>query len=81
MSMSYIQGLQNLLEGRKLKNSSYSFRALARDLEIDSSYLHKLLHGKKAFPPRLVYKIGLELGLETEELLGFLKPVLEHGKQ
>jgi transcriptional regulator with XRE-family HTH domain len=42
---------------RKLKNSRYSLRAYARDLGVDSSFLSKVLRGKRI----LGYKVAEDM--------------------
>lgn len=66
----YIEYLQAEFSKRKAKNSGYSLRAYARDLEIDSSNLSAILKRKRNLPPARVDQVlaKLELGPKEEML-------------
>lgn len=73
----YINCILDLLEERKVKNSKYSQRALARDLGVNPGDLVKIIKGKKNLGPRLGYRLGKEMGLEGDRLLSFLCPLIQ----
>ncbi len=51
---------------RLLKNSRYSMRAFARDLEIDPSTLSKAFANRRSFSDELIVKIANKIGLDLE---------------
>jgi plasmid maintenance system antidote protein VapI len=69
--------LKDLLASRSQKNEHYSVRALAQDLDVDNSYLVQLLDGKKNMPQKIAYKIAIAMKLEGEDLLHFIRPLLQ----
>ena len=77
MKTDYLLHLKVLLESRRQKNVNYSMRALARDLDVDNSYLVQILSGKKSMTPKIAYKIAIALKLEGEDLLNFIRPLLQ----
>lgn len=46
METNYVALLKNTFDERGIKNTSYSLRAFARDLEIDPGQLSRIFHGK-----------------------------------
>lgn len=72
-----IEHLQKTFAERSRRNPSYSLRAFARSLELDSSTLSALLRGKRPLTPKAAQKIirALEIedpALARELLLGSL---------
>ena len=65
--MRLISILIEELEVRKEKNSAYSIRAFARDLDISHGYFFQLLSGKKAFSFSVVQKILNGLKVDESE--------------
>jgi plasmid maintenance system antidote protein VapI len=72
----YRLSLAQLLEDRMLRNSRYSIRAFARDLDIDASHLFHILKGRKNISPRVAYRLALNLNYNEKETLEFLRPLL-----
>ncbi len=64
--------LNEILELRRKANSSYSLRAMARDLEIDSSNLSAIINGKRGLPPRRAEFIAKKLSLTAFEKSQFI---------
>jgi uncharacterized protein (TIGR02147 family) len=64
--------LQEELINRCRKNPSYSLRAFARSLNIQSSALAEMLNGKRNITPKSIEKLGLVLGLSMDELNVYL---------
>lgn len=66
------RGLNEILRteySRRVKtNHRYSLRAFARSLKLESSYLCKILHGKRSVTPQLVERVSGKLGLTPEEM-------------
>ena len=68
MEMKLKNILVNEFEQRKMRNTSYSLRAFARDLGIGKSTLHEILnHGKKP-TSKTIEKILRALGFSKEDL-------------
>jgi transcriptional regulator with XRE-family HTH domain len=57
--------LKNELERRKKFNQSYSLRALARDMNVDSSLLVKIVNGKRKAGPKMCRHIEERLNLKS----------------
>ena len=56
---------------RRLKsNPHYSMRAFARTLKYDVSSISKMLSGKRKIGPKLIRKLGKQIGLD-EQLIGY----------
>lgn len=53
------------LERRRERNSHYSLRAYARDLETDPSYLSKIMNGRRRISRNLAAKIAKKLGVSS----------------
>jgi uncharacterized protein (TIGR02147 family) len=60
--------LQSELVRRCKANPKYSLRAFAKRLQIEPSFLSKLLSGKRSCTPALIQKLGPELGLSPNEV-------------
>jgi uncharacterized protein (TIGR02147 family) len=60
--------LEQELTRRSAINPTYSLRAFARDLGVDSSFLSKLLSGKRSMTARTILALASRLAL-TEELV------------
>lgn len=67
----FVEFLNNELELRKSKNSRYSLRSFARFLEIEPSYLSKILRGKISFSIKVIKSIGQKLKITENEVLEF----------
>lgn len=65
--MRLISILAEELETRKEKNSSYSIRAFARDLDISHGHFIQLLSGKKAFTFNSVEKVLNALNIKNSQ--------------
>lgn len=60
--------LQREFIERCRKNSSYSLRAFAKYLEIDQSFLSKLLKGQRAITPEFAESVAPKLGLRPAQV-------------
>lgn len=56
------------LARRKRGNEHYSLRAFARDLNLESSFVSKLVHGKRRVTPNLLARLAPALGLEPADV-------------
>jgi hypothetical protein len=65
------QFLENELNRRTQTIPRYSLRAFARHLEVDSSFLSKILSGKRTVTMRTIRMFGERLNLTSEELSRF----------
>ena len=74
----YVDCLKLLLENRISRNPHYSIRALARDLDIDPTYLLNILNKKRNMTPKNAYKLANHLNLQGESKLNFIEPSLKH---
>lgn len=54
------------------KNPRYSLRAFAKNLEMDSSTLSKILNGKRSLGRKAIHNIGVKLGLKPSEIRNLL---------
>ena len=61
--------LENELEKRQSKNTSYSLRSFANFLEIDAPTLSKVLNGKKTIGKKLITRLCEKLGCASGEFL------------
>ncbi|MEN0058238.1 MAG: TIGR02147 family protein [Bdellovibrio sp.] len=68
----YRNYLKDLLVERVQKNSSYSLRALARDLDVSPAMLSEVLKGHKTFSPATALKVSQRIGLTEFEQEYFL---------
>jgi hypothetical protein len=67
-----LMALRKEFLSRCRKNPAYSLRAYAKFLEIDQSFLSKLLKGQRSVTPSLVTLVGPKLGLKPEQIHRFL---------
>jgi uncharacterized protein (TIGR02147 family) len=58
----YRRELRNLLNERRSRNSSYSLRALARDLSVSPTALHGVLSGSRHFSKKNLESLAIKLG-------------------
>ena len=65
------QFLEDELVRRSHTHPRYSLRAFARHLEVDSSFLSKILNGKRTVTMRTIRMFGERLNLTPEELQRF----------
>ncbi|MNJ92610.1 hypothetical protein D3C87_102830 [compost metagenome] len=65
------QFLEDELARRSQNSPRYSLRAFARHLEVDSSFLSKILNGKRTVTMRTIRMFGERLNLQNEELQRF----------
>jgi len=65
------QFLEEELARRSQNYPRYSLRAFARHLEVDSSFLSKILNGKRTVTMRTIRMFGERLNLTPEELSRF----------
>ena len=73
--------LQSLLVERRAKNSSYSARALARDLNLSAAFISQVLSGKRNLSLEQKVKIRSLLGLRSAQPgLEIIEQTLEHEK-
>lgn len=73
-----IELIKKILDEKKLKNSSYSLRALSRDIKISQTQLSHLLMGKRRLSPHHALKIGEYLNYNDQEMLEFIKLTILH---
>lgn len=81
--MDFRNFLQRTLVQRCKSNPSYSLRAYARALGVDSSYISKLLNGKRDISPKVVQRLAPKLGLSPEQIrkISKTKKELKNGEQ
>lgn len=65
------QFLEDELARRSQNYPRYSLRAFARHLEVDSSFLSKILNGKRTVTMRTIRMFGERLNLTPDELQRF----------
>lgn len=65
--------LEQELSRRTSANPNYSLRAFARDLGVDSSFLSKLLNGKRSMTARTILSLAPRLPLANEEIQNFIQ--------
>jgi transcriptional regulator with XRE-family HTH domain len=65
------QFLEDELARRSQNYPRYSLRAFARHLDVDSSFLSKILNGKRTVTMRTIRMFGERLNLPMEELQHF----------
>lgn len=65
------QFLEEELARRSQNYPRYSLRAFARHLEVDSSFLSKILNGKRTVTMRTIRMFGERLNLNPDELSRF----------
>ena len=71
----YRQTLKMALETRMGRNSSYSLRAFARDLNLHPARLSLVLSGKKGLSRKAAEEIATRLGLSKSEIEEFMDQV------
>jgi uncharacterized protein (TIGR02147 family) len=64
--------LEEELGRRSATNPTYSLRAFARDLGVDSSFLSKLLNGKRSMTARTIIALAARLSLPEDEVQKFV---------
>lgn len=79
-SQSIKHRIQEELDKRKLINSSYSLRALARDLNINHSLLSRIIASKIQMTPKIFERISGPLKLTEEEVSRYKKEISERKK-
>jgi uncharacterized protein (TIGR02147 family) len=67
IKFNYIDILNEQLEVRSARNSNYSLRAFARDLELSPSRLSQILNKKKGLSEKAAEALAMKLGLNTRE--------------
>ena len=67
--------MRDQFQERAIKNPSYSLRAFARDLELTSGSLSKILARKKGMSPTKASTIAKKMGLSGDEMKFFQKLV------
>src|SRR5687768_9276024 len=55
-------------ERRRRKNPKYSLRAYGRSLGVDHSLLSKIIRGQRPLSIKLIFQIGLGLGIDEFKL-------------
>jgi len=65
--------LEQELSRRNSANPNYSLRAFARDLGVDSSFLSKLLNGKRSMTARTIMSLAPRLSLPELEVQSFIQ--------
>jgi transcriptional regulator with XRE-family HTH domain len=68
----YIEALSFAFEQKKLKNQQFSLRAFARDLDINSGTLSRILKGERIPSMTLGRQLALSLKLSERECDLFL---------
>lgn len=71
----YISKLKEGLSTRQRSNPSYSIRAYARDLGMDSSSLSQILKGKRTIPSKISKEIARKLNLAPKESTLFIESI------
>lgn len=64
-----VECLNEEFRRRQQNNRRYSLRAYARDLEIDASYLSKILNGSRAIPLNLVEPLSRAMRLSDDQIV------------
>jgi uncharacterized protein (TIGR02147 family) len=65
--------LEQELARRNSANPNYSLRAFARDLGVDSSFLSKLLNGKRSMTARTIMSLAPRLNLSDADVQAFIQ--------
>ncbi len=66
--------LQQEFTSRCRRNPRYSLRCYARDLNISPSSLSAMLNGKRPITNKMKFRLGITLGLTSNDLEPYLKP-------
>ncbi|MGE0174906.1 MAG: DUF4423 domain-containing protein [Oligoflexales bacterium] len=74
MNPAILTFIEEAYENRKRKNRRYSLRAFARDLELDSATLSKILKSKRTLGFKASVEILNKLGLPSREQQSLLFP-------
>ena len=81
IARQYQQYISREYEIRLRRNSGYSLRAFARDLQIQPSKLSEILHGKVGLSSQSAMKVAKHLNLDGSEAQHFVALVeREHGR-
>ncbi len=79
MNADFRKFLADELVRRTETSPRYSLRAFARHLDVDSSFLSKILNGKRTVTLRTIRMFGEKLNLPTQDLHKFAE--VSHGKK
>ncbi|WP_291515515.1 TIGR02147 family protein [Bdellovibrio sp. ArHS] len=83
---NFVEKLKEIFSRRSEKNSKYSLRAFARDLQIEPSLLSKIMRGLYPLTEAMLQRIARRLGLSEEEIANLVQEfrlqnkALEEGK-
>jgi hypothetical protein len=72
--MNFKNILERELSEKKAKNSSYSIRALARDIDVPYTSIARVFKSNTELHPKHKYKVGLFLKIPPTELIDFIFP-------
>lgn len=75
MSSYYLEKLESEFRRRQKKNASYSLRAFAKFLDIDSSTLAAVFKKKRKLPFKAAPQIAMKLSLSPEEQENFVSSI------
>ena len=67
----------SILNEKKIKNKSYSLRALARDLSLDPGQIHRIMSSKMKPTPLVAYRVGKFINLKCEDLIRLIETTLK----
>jgi uncharacterized protein (TIGR02147 family) len=71
----YLNVLREDLSSRQKTNPSYSIRAYARDLGMNSSTLSQILSGKRTLPLKISKNVAAKLNLSPQEITLFVESI------
>jgi uncharacterized protein (TIGR02147 family) len=74
---NFLHYLHNELESRCQQNKMYSLRAFAKSLDVEPSFLSKLLNQKRPLTKNSIYRFGTRLGLSPEGIKPFIDALYE----
>lgn len=77
---SFKSYLQNEFERRCNKNKHYSLRSFSKSLDVEPSFLSKLLRGKRNITDKSIIRFGSKLGLSPDEIKKYLVNANNHKK-
>jgi plasmid maintenance system antidote protein VapI len=63
-------------EEKRARNSAYTMRALARDLDLDPGQLHRIIKLQMKATPLVAFKVGKSLKFESEHVLKLIEDTL-----
>ncbi|MBT3234786.1 MAG: TIGR02147 family protein [Bdellovibrionales bacterium] len=69
---SFLNLMQQEFESRSRKNPLYSLRAYAKSLDVEPSFLSKLLNQKRKITKNSIYRFGARLGLSPHGIRPYL---------